>query len=52
MNDLIKIAAGLGLLATLSGNLPRIIYEVRKAQFKLVQESKASKWPKVILIKK
>jgi hypothetical protein len=51
MNDLIKISVGLGLIATLSGNLPKIIYEVRKAQFKLVQESKASKWPKAIQIK-
>jgi len=51
MNDLIKIAVGLGLMATLSGNLPRIIYEVRKAQYMLVQESKASKWPKVYIFK-
>lgn len=46
MNSLIKIAVILAFAAVASGNLPAVINQVRKAQFQLIQESKASKWPK------
>lgn len=48
MNSLIKIAVVLALAAVASGNLPAVINQVRKAQFQLIQESKASKWPKAL----
>lgn len=46
MNSLIKIAVVLAFAAIASGNLPAVIKQVRKAQFQLIQESKASNWPK------
>lgn len=48
MNSLIKIAVTLAFAAVASGNLPDVINQVRKAQFQLIQESKASKWPKAM----
>lgn len=50
MNSLIKIAVVLAFAAVAGGNLPVIINQVRKAQFELIMESKASKWPKAIRI--
>jgi len=50
MNNLIKIASVLALAATATRNLPEIMLVVRKAQIKLVQESKASNWPKGLRI--
>ena len=46
MNYLIKIAVVLTFAAVSSGNLPAVINQVRKGQFQLIQESKASKWQK------
>lgn len=48
MNSLIKIAVVLAFAAVASGNLPQIINLVRKAQFQLIMESKASNWPKAM----
>lgn len=48
MNNLIKISVVLAFAALASGNLPKIIKQVRKAQFQLIMESKASKWPKAM----
>lgn len=50
MNSLIKIAVVLAFTAFASGNIPAAINQVRKAQFQLVQESKASKLPKAMRI--
>lgn len=50
MNSLIKIAVVLAFTAGSSGNLPKILNQVRKAQFQLIQESKASKWPKAMTL--
>lgn len=50
MNSLIKISVVLALAAVSSGNLPKILNQVRKAQFQLIMESKASKWPKAMLL--
>lgn len=52
MNSLIKIAVVLAFTAVASGNLPTVISQVRKAQFQLIQESKALKWPKVMRLKR
>lgn len=48
MNSLIKIAVILAFGAVASGNLPKILGQVRKAQFQLIMESKASNWPKAM----
>lgn len=48
MNGLIKIAVVLAFAAVSSGNLPKILNQVRKAQLHLIMESKASKWPKAM----
>jgi len=50
MNSLIKIAVVLAFAAVSSGNLPKILNQVRKAQFQLIMESKASKWPKAMIL--
>lgn len=46
MSNLIKIAVTLAFIATSTGQLPRIIKEVRIAQLKLLKESQASQEPK------
>ena len=51
MNNLIKIAVTLAFIAASTGQLPKIIKEVRIAQLKLLKESQASKWPKAMLLK-
>lgn len=45
MKNLIRLASILTLIAASTGNLPRIVNKVRKAQIILIQDSKASKWP-------
>ena len=50
MNSLIKIAVVLAFAAVTSGNLPKILIQVRKAQMQLIMESKASKWPKAMTL--
>lgn len=50
MNSLIKIAVTLALAAVASGNLPKILFQVRKAQIQLIKESQASKWPKAMTL--
>ncbi len=51
MNNLIKIAVIFAFAAVASGNLPKILIQVRKAQIHLIQDSKASKWPKAMILK-
>ncbi len=46
MINLIKISVTLATIALASGNLPKILVQVRKAQIQLIKESQASKWPK------
>lgn len=46
MSSLIKIATIVVLAAAVTGNLPKLLFQVRKAQLQLIQDSKASKWPK------
>lgn len=50
MNHLIRIAVALAFLAIASGNLPRILFEVKKAQIQLIKDSQASKWPKAMTL--
>jgi hypothetical protein len=48
MKSLTKIAVIMAFAAVASGNLPKILIQVRKAQFQLIMESKASMWPKAL----
>jgi hypothetical protein len=50
MKSLVTIAATLTVLAVTSGNLPWILFQVRKAQIHLIIESQASKWPKAMTL--
>jgi hypothetical protein len=50
MNNLIKISVMLAFAAVASGNLPKILVQVRKAQLHLIQDSKASKWPQGMIL--
>ena len=50
MKYLISTAATLAVLAVASGNLPWILFQVRKAQIHLIIESQASKWPKAMTL--
>lgn len=50
MNNLIKISVILAFAAVATGNLPRILIIVRKGQIQLIQDSKASKWPKAMTL--
>jgi hypothetical protein len=52
LSKLISLASILAFIAIGTGNLPFILKYARKAQFELIQESKASKWPKAMRIKK
>lgn len=50
MRSLIQIAVVLAFAAVASGNLPTILFHVKKAQLQLIQDSKASKWPKAMTL--
>lgn len=50
MKSLVQISVVLAFAAVASGNLPAIINQVRKAQFQLIMKSKASKWPKAMIL--
>ena len=50
MNSLIKIAVIFAFAAVASGNLPKILHQVRLAQIQLITDSQASKWPKAMTL--
>ena len=50
MNSLIKITVALAVIAVASGYLPKILHQVRMAQFQLIKDSQASKWPKAMTL--
>lgn len=50
MDSLIKISVSLAIAAVFTGNLPKVLKVVRRAQIELIQESKASKWPKALTL--
>jgi len=50
MSKLIQIAATLAVLAVTTGQLPRILREVRVAQLHLIKNSQASKWGQAFLL--
>ena len=48
---LIQMAVTLAILAASTGKLPLILKEVSKAQLVLLEESKASRWGQVYLLR-
>lgn len=50
LDRLIQAVAALAVLAALTGHLPQMIAYARKTQFQIIQDSKASKWPKAFLL--
>lgn len=50
LDKLFQAVAVIAIFAASTGQLPRIINYVHKAQIQLIQESKASKWPKAMLL--
>lgn len=50
LSKLISLSVVLASLAVGTGNLPWALKHVRKAQFELIQDSKASKWPKAVVL--
>lgn len=44
LDSVIKLALTLTLAAAMTGQLPRIANQIRHAQVKLLEKSKASKW--------
>lgn len=50
IEKLVPFAIALAVLASSTGQLPKVINAVRRAQVQLIQESKASKWPKAPML--
>jgi hypothetical protein len=50
IEKLAPFAIALAVLASSTGQLPKVINAVRRAQVQLIQESKASKWPKAPML--
>lgn len=50
LDKLIQIAVILAVAAVSTGQLPRILREVRVAQLHLIKDSQASKWGKPFLL--
>jgi hypothetical protein len=48
---LIPIATALAMAAAATGNLPRILLQVKLAQLRLIKDSQASKWGKSFLFR-
>lgn len=47
---LIPIATAFAIAAAATGNLPRILLQVKLAQLHLIKDSQASKWGKPFLL--
>jgi hypothetical protein len=50
LDKLISAVAVLACIAAATGQLPKVINAVHRAQVQLIQDSKASKWPKAMLL--
>ncbi len=50
LDKIFQAVAVLAIVAASTGQLPKIINYVHKAQIQLIQDSKASKWPKALLL--
>ena len=52
IDKIIEIAVALTLIASATGQLPKVIREIQVAQAKLLAESSTSTWGKLMIIKK
>ncbi len=50
LEKIITVAVSVMMLAASTGQLPKLVLAVRKAQIQLIQETKASKWGQVPLL--
>ena len=50
LSKLTSIAVVAAFLAACNGQLPRVIKAVKIAQVKLIIDSRASKWPKAMIL--
>ena len=50
LDKLIQAVAVIAVIAASTGQLPRIINYIHTSQIQLIQDSKASKWPKAMLL--
>ena len=50
IEKLVPFAVALALLAGSTGQLPKAINAVRRAEFQLIQDSKSSNWPKAPML--
>jgi hypothetical protein len=50
LDKMISAVAILACIAAATGQLPKVINAVHRAQVQLIQDSKASKWPKAMLL--
>jgi hypothetical protein len=50
IEKLVPYALALAIFASLTHSLPNVINAVRRAELQLIQDSKASKWPKAPLL--
>ena len=50
IEKLAPFALAVALFASATGHLPQFINAVRRAQIQLIQDSKASKWPKAPML--
>lgn len=50
LDKMISAVAVLACITAATGQLPRVINAVHRAQVQLIQDSKASKWPKAMLL--
>jgi hypothetical protein len=50
IEKLAPFALAVAIMAASIGHLPQFVNVVRRADFQLIQESKASKWPKAPML--
>jgi len=51
IDNIMKIAVTLALIASATGQLPKIIRKVQIAEFHLLEQSKTNTWGKLMIIK-
>lgn len=49
LKQVIQAAVAAALIAAASSQIPKFIQTMRVAQFKILKESRASKWPQALL---
>lgn len=50
MDKMIAIAATLAVLTVSSGQLPKVLHQLRVAQLHIIKDSQASKWGQALLL--